>query len=382
MRRGDWKRRAVLALGRFLTCCLLILLPAMAEESLLMPLASRSLLLDIQRIDGRLVAVGSRGHVLTSDDGGESWQQSRVPTRQMLTALHFPTDSRGWAVGHDGLILASICGGDTWVVQRDGLEDQRALDRRRLASVLARQNALRDELLLASDRAAREQLQDRLDALDSERDDLEQALEQPVFAPPLLDVFFADPLTGVAVGAFNTLLITEDGGLNWRSAGDRLDNPDEMHLNAVVGDGEGGFWIAAEGGLLFRSLDGAATWERLESPYTASWFGIVRSPRSGVLLAFGLRGNLFRSVDQGNSWDSVATGVERSISGGAFLSDSFAVLVGAVGIMLVSSDGGLTFSSSPLAQRANLSAVAGAQGQIVAVGQGGIHRRSGLGNWL
>ena len=43
--------------------------------------ATHSLLLDGASVDGLLVAVGERGHVLLSDDGGLSWRQTTVPTR-------------------------------------------------------------------------------------------------------------------------------------------------------------------------------------------------------------------------------------------------------------------------------------------------------------
>ena len=49
--------------------------------------ASESLLLGITRAGKRLVTVGERGHVLYSDNEGESWQQGKVPTRQLLTAV-------------------------------------------------------------------------------------------------------------------------------------------------------------------------------------------------------------------------------------------------------------------------------------------------------
>ena len=97
---------------------------AMAQDALHMPLASRSLLLDVATGASRVVAVGERGHVLYSDDDGHSWSQADVPTRQMLTAVHLGQDGRGWIVGHDGLILATHDNGVRWVLQHDGLAAQ------------------------------------------------------------------------------------------------------------------------------------------------------------------------------------------------------------------------------------------------------------------
>ena len=65
--------------------------PSSAQESaedqiwaLQLPHALRSLLLDAAPVPGGILAVGDRGHVLVSEDGGESWIQSAVPTRTML----------------------------------------------------------------------------------------------------------------------------------------------------------------------------------------------------------------------------------------------------------------------------------------------------------
>ena len=88
--------------------------PAVASER-----AARSLLLGVAEAGPRLVAVGHRGHVVLSDDGGESWRQARsVPTRASLTAVRFVDAREGWAVGHDAIILHSSDGGETWELQQ------------------------------------------------------------------------------------------------------------------------------------------------------------------------------------------------------------------------------------------------------------------------
>ena len=55
-------------------------------------------------------------------------------------------------------------------------------------------------------------------------------------------------------------------------------------------------YVAAEGGQLYRSDDRGASWRVLPSPYEGSFFGLVPIRGEG-LLAFGLRGHLFRSAD-------------------------------------------------------------------------------------
>lgn len=342
------------------------------EDALLMPLASQSLLLDITRAGSRFVAVGERGHILYSDDKGESWQQASVPTRQMLTAVYFPSSLRGWAVGHDGLILMTVDGGEHWVLQRNGLEDQVLINRRKLDDLEALHNELEQALLDTDEREDRELLQLELEDLALDLEDAQFLLEEPVNAPPLLDVYFGDELSGVAVGAFNTLLYTLDGGLNWTLGSANVDNPDEFHLNAVTGNGAGGYWIAGEGGVLFRAADISGEWQTLPSPYPGSWFGIAVVPRGEILLAFGLRGNAWRSVDGGQQWQRIDLGTERSLAGGVFVNGSYALLVGSVGSLWVSVDGGRSFRDRTLESRSNLSAVSCAGDRALVVGQDGV----------
>lgn len=344
-----------------------------AEPAQIMPRASKSLLLDIVHVDQRLLTVGERGHILLSDDNADSWVQAQVPVRQMLTAVHFPTPKLGWAVGHDGFIVNSIDGGAHWVLQRDGLAQQELLNQQKLKNLEADRKAIKQALLAAGSEADHEALVFELEDLALDIEDAEALMLQPPYAPPLLDVYFIDELRGVAVGAFNTLLTTGDGGLNWNNASQLLDNPDEYHLNAVTGDGKGGLWIAGEGGVLFYSADYAASWSSLESPYPGSWFGIDYASGSGRLLLFGLRGNVFYSDDAGSSWRQSQVPDDRSLAGGGFINKQYAVLAGSVGTLLVSEDGGESFTARMLGSRVNLASVTCVGDRSIAVGQGGVH---------
>ena len=82
--------------------------------------ASKSLLNGVASTGKRVVAVGQRGHIVYSDDGGKSWVQAKVPVTSDLVAVTFPTPEKGWAVGHAGVVLHSADGGATWSKQLDG----------------------------------------------------------------------------------------------------------------------------------------------------------------------------------------------------------------------------------------------------------------------
>jgi len=73
--------------------------PAAAVFAIESPKAAKGLMIDVVHAGKRLVAVGDRGHILYSDDQGNTWAQAKVPTRQLLTAVFFVDDQHGWAVG-------------------------------------------------------------------------------------------------------------------------------------------------------------------------------------------------------------------------------------------------------------------------------------------
>ncbi|WP_409567313.1 WD40/YVTN/BNR-like repeat-containing protein [Pseudomonas sp.] len=281
--------------------------------------ASHSLLLDAAHAGNRLVVVGDRGHVLMSDDQGATWTQAHVPTRQLLTAVYFVDTQHGWAVGHDAQILATADGGATW----------------------------------------RKQFEDR-------------AREAP-----LLDVHFLDTQHGFAVGAYGALLETRDGGQHWQDVSERLDNPDQLHLNAITAIKGRGLFIVGEQGSLYRSSDDGQQWSRLEGPYEGSLFGVLGTATTGTVLAYGLRGNLLRSTDFGDTWQRVPLPTARGplafgLAGGALLADGSVVIVGNGGSVLRSTDDGEQFSLFNRPDRLALSGVVGRQGGLLLVGQAGI----------
>ncbi|MFG8974270.1 WD40/YVTN/BNR-like repeat-containing protein [Pseudomonas paraeruginosa] len=292
--------------------------PQFAVES---PKAASSLLLSVAHAGKRLVAVGDRGHILLSDDDGKTWSQAKVPTRQLLTSVFFVNERKGWAVGHDAQILVSDDAGSTWTRQ---FED------------LGRES-------------------------------------------PLLDIWFADERHGLAVGAYGALLETRDGGQRWEDISERLDNEDQFHLNAIAAVKDSGLLVVGEAGILFRSKDWGATWEKLEGPYEGSLFGAIGTADVGGVLVYGLRGHLFRSADFGDSWEEIplkaASGdLEFGLSDGALLADGRIVVVGHGGSVLESTDGGRSFSVFNRPDRLSLAGVsATGDGHLVLVGQGGVH---------
>jgi photosystem II stability/assembly factor-like uncharacterized protein len=284
---------------------------ALDRPSRLSAKAESATLLSVTRAGKRLVAAGERGIILTSEDEGASWKQSRVPTSVNLTALRFVDARRGWAVGHMGMVLHSEDGGLSWVKQLDGIEVGR------LALEAARgsgdERALKQANYLVSDGPDK----------------------------PFFDLWMDGEGRGYVVGAFNLMLRTQDGGAHWSYWSRHVENPYGLHLYGITRVGEV-YYVAGEQGLLLRSRDGGEHFESLESPYEGSWFGILGS-REGDLLAYGLRGNAYVSSDGGESWRACETGSQASFSAAKELEDGRWVLVNQAGQLFASRDRGRSF---------------------------------------
>ncbi|WP_296277333.1 YCF48-related protein [Pseudomonas sp. UBA7530] len=310
-------------------------------------LAVRSPLLDVTRAGERLVAVGQRGHILYSDDAGERWQQAAVPVSADLNAVHFPTAEQGWAVGNDGVILHSNDAGATWSKQLDG---------RAIGALLVKHYGA-----LASAEPADEQWP--LLVAEGER------LTADGADKPFLDVWFADTQRGYAVGVFNLILATRDGGQSWTPLQDRTDNPQGLHLNAIAATGDA-LYLAGEQGLLRKWDAEQERFVAVATPYEGSYFGLIGSP--GEVLVYGLRGHAFHSRDAGLNWQPLDSGLQVSITAAALDAQGDYRLFTQAGHMLrAGADAALQ-----LVPQAQQSPVAGAtlaaNGALVLVGTRGV----------
>lgn len=284
---------------------------ALSEPALVTPKALGAATLAVARAGGRLVAVGERGTVLWSDDGGALWQQAKVPVQASLTAVRFSDEKVGWAAGHFGVILRTEDGGRSWVKQLDGVQAAAAL-----------------QAAAGSDERAQRQA----------RRMVEEGPDKPFF-----DIDVTDAQHAVAVGAYGLAFATADAGAHWAPLPTASANPKSLHLYGVRLQGDRWF-IAGEQGLLMRSTDGGANFSALPSPYKGSFFGLLAA-RSGALIAFGLRGSAFRSTDGGESWEKLELGTPVTLQAGLERAPGELVLLAQTGELFASRDDGRSFAS-------------------------------------
>jgi photosystem II stability/assembly factor-like uncharacterized protein len=297
------------------------------------PLAARSLLQGVARAGSRLVAVGQRGHIVVSKDNGATWKQSPAPVSSDLTAVFFVDDRQGWAVGHDGVILHTADGGDTWQRQLDGRKANDLLVAAMERKVAAEPASTAAKALLTEAQRYKDQGADK----------------------PFLDVWFSDAKNGYAVGAYNLIFRTEDGGTTWEPWFDRTDNPKFFNLYAirpVAGD----LYIAGEAGLVLKLDAASQRFVALTVPYNGSFFGVAGA--GSAVLVYGLRGNVYRSDDAGKTWVKADAGLPAAIVGAAPAEGGAVLLADGGGRIAASTDGGRTFNKVVLKNPAPLTGFA------------------------
>ena len=326
--------RLLVILLSFLT---IPIINAQPLDARLAPLASKSLLLDIIEVNqSKLVAVGERGHILLSSDGAD-WQQAQVPVQVTLTAVYFIDEMHGWAVGHDATILSSSDGGVSWQIQQ----------------------------------------------------------HLPEMEKPLLDVLFFDKNTGVAVGAYGLFYRTNDGGKHWsieyhneflypedQAYLAELKREDEVayldeqssilpHFNRVVAADGRTLYLAGELGLIAKSNDLGVSWQRLDEIYPGSFYDIKRT-QAGNLVVIGLRGHVFRSLENGSPWQASDSHVTALLSSIVLSDDQRVFILGNNGVLLESRDDGVSFTKH--LQKDGKALIAGVwyKNKIIAVSDVGI----------
>ncbi len=300
------------------------------------PLVSESLLLDITKAgQKKLIAVGEHGHIIFSSDA-MTWQQADVPLQTTLTSVFFIDNKHGWAVGHDATILNTINGGLSWEIQQ----------------------------------------------------------YKPELEKPLLDIAFMTPLKGVAIGAYGLFFRTIDGGKTWHNEFHKefltlddieylteLRQEDEEayrdetssilpHFNRLVIDGRT-LYLVGEIGLIAKSNDFGINWQRLDEIYLGSFFDLTRTQK-GNLLVVGLRGHVFRSVQNGTPWQQQATDTTALINNIVLADNNKIFLLANNGVLLESVDDGLNYQKH--LQKDGKALIAGVwfNGKLIVVSETGV----------
>ena len=336
---------------------------ALDTPAILAERAASAALLDLTLGPDGPVAVGERGVIIGLQ--GEVWRQQEAPVSATLTAVAFGADGTALAVGHDGVILRQPPKG-AWEKVTDG----RALFESVIETAQARHDAAASALAGATD----ETRSDLEFELDDQLFRLETAQQSLAYGPswPLLDVVFSDDTTAWAVGAYGILFRSDDAGRTWSLASDRLDNFEDLHLNAILQTRAGSLLIAGEGGMIFRSNDRGTSFERWDTDQGLSLFGLAET--EAMIVAYGFGNSVQISTDDGATWRAERLSDNMVLIGSALLSADRIGLVGGSGLMVEIGPGAPSAPTRPTGMRDFLSGAISHQGRLIFAGESGIQQ--------
>lgn len=315
---------------------------------------TRVLMVDVTRAGSRIVAVGTHGIIVWSDDNGKTWHQAKVPVSPTLTAVQFVSPQQGWAVGQYGVVLHTGDGGKTWTEQLDGLSAA--------------------QLVLKQARAAG-------GTSDQAKQELKKAETLAKARPerPLLGLHFTSAEDGYVVGAWNSIYRTTDGGKTWQPWQGHLNAGKGWHLYgrniyAVQKVGKR-ILLAGEGGFVQTQGPGETDFTPLHTPYQYTFFGIVKGGPKDVVL-YGMTGSAYWSGDGGQHWQKVKVESSTNFSAATRLNNGTILLADVAGEIFASHDGGKTFKQVMNVGQAVTGMVETADGHLVITGSNGVSRVS------
>jgi photosystem II stability/assembly factor-like uncharacterized protein len=206
----------------------------------------------------KIFAVGERGAVLCTKNGGNDWTVIETNLINYLKSIHFCDEKVGWIVGPDrevgltGTILKTSDGGETWVRQT---------------------------------------------------------------SPQLFDmnsIFAVDSLNAWAVGWGYRILNTNDGGLTWNIQ--TINNPWQLggnrYLRSVFFINKSIGWAVGEEGAIIHTLDGGVNWN-IQNVERSTVLNDVFFVDDKIGWAVGQDGIVLKTSNGGLDWEAIDLGLSN-----------------------------------------------------------------------
>ncbi|GAB4365163.1 MAG: hypothetical protein Kow0042_04240 [Calditrichia bacterium] len=274
----------------------------------------------IRFIGSAAFIVGANGHICRSDDGGLTWTPFTTGVTADFLATSFINAFYGFAVGANGTIC--IYDGTTWTVQTTGVTNTfygvYAVGGTAYAvgsgGIICRYNG--------------------------------SAWVPQVSGVTIdfFDVAFLDEQFGYAVGAGGTICRTLDGGTTWLPliSGVTVDITGIKIFSPLVA------WATCANGLVLQTIDGGVSWTQVPVCTCGDFAAIDFNDCNGIVV--GQNGSVYTfSSDQcssGGLYQPLAAGTSVRLRGVSFIDALNGCVAGNGGTVLVTSDGGVNWTSS------------------------------------
>jgi len=259
-------------------------------------------------------AVGTRGSIYYTTDGGGNWALQTSGLTTALRSVDFLDSQRGWAVGSAGILLETVDGGTTWApngpTQLVTYRGVQALDTQKVWVA-----GTSGTILHTADGGE------------------SWSKQTSGTTTSLSAIQFINALSGWVVGIAGTVLRSSDGGTTWNPVGDI---PTDASLSSIHMVSEQNGWAA--GGTIWHTTNGGTNWQSQFVPqhYLSSIF-FVDSQHG-----WAVGGNsICRTANGGSNWSEQLLAESTNLRSVHFTDTSNGWAVGSSGLLLHTTDGGI-----------------------------------------
>lgn len=247
--------------------------------------------------------VGTDGVILSTENGGTTWTQSKKFTTDSIQQVYFANEWNGWLLCERNIyargnnptsyVRRTTDGGITW--EKIEFEDG---GRERVT-----------KLFFSPDGIGRAFGEGGV-FFKLQEDGKSWKKSQTAIHYLLLDAAYADQRIGAIVGSGGTILFTEDSGFTWEKA--TLLGDIDTRFNAVYFAGNKGAWAVGTRGRIFHSNGGGRLWRQQDSTVTAN-LNDVYFATANLGWAVGDNGIIVETRDGGKTWTDVPSKVGHKL---------------------------------------------------------------------
>lgn len=234
---------------------------------------------------------GAYGTILRSTNAGLSWSGTTTSTNRWFYSISFGDASTGFASGDYGNIYKTTNGGSSWTAYGTSTSE--------FQYAIQAFNA--NDIISVGNKGT---------IIKSYNSGVNWSDLSFGFRNTMFSIDFSDLNNGMSCGAQGTVAVTSDGGGSWQRVQAASDN---AYLNQIEIAGPGASYCVGEEGLIIKSVNGGNNWTELSSGvFTGLYSSFFFDENTGWIC--GDSGKLILTTNGGNTFNNIDSKSNRYIS--------------------------------------------------------------------